>query len=44
VAGAEQHYNHECIVEKTTEMELLIDCIVKEKLLASGKASFDDKK
>lgn len=43
-AGAEQHYNHELIVERSNETELIIDCLVKEKLLGSGKAVFDDKK
>lgn len=42
--GLEQHYNHELTVERTAEPDIIIDCLVKEKLLGGGKAVFDDKK
>lgn len=39
--AAEQYYNHELYVEKTSETDILLDCLVKEKSIGTGKILFD---
>lgn len=39
--AAEQYYNHELYVERTSETDMTIDCLMKEKSIGSGKILFD---
>lgn len=39
--SAEQYYNHELYVEKTTETDMVLDCLIKEKSIGTGKVGFD---